>query len=68
MIILAMVICLANEPNKCKDVNLQFTENISKSQCYMRAQIELAKWSSDHPNYTIQRFSCEDEKSIKTNS
>ena len=59
MIELALVVCLAADPTKCKDVGLVYdNEDLTPMQCLMRAQPEVAKWSEQHPKWNVKRWSC----------
>ncbi len=59
MIELALVVCLAAEPAKCKDVGLTYSsEDLTPQQCLLRAQPEIAKWVDTHPRWQVKRWSC----------
>ena len=59
MIELALVVCLAAEPAKCKDVGLVYdSEALTPMQCIMRAPPEIAKWTESHPKWNVMRWSC----------
>jgi hypothetical protein len=59
MIELALVVCLAADPAKCKDVGLTYSsESVTPQQCMMRALPEVAKWTDDHPSWYVKKWSC----------
>lgn len=58
MIELVLSVCLVADPTRCKDVGLQYAENMTPFQCAMRAQPEIAKWSEANPNWVVKRFKC----------
>ena len=57
MIELLAVVCTIH--GLCKDVALTYSaDSVTPMQCLMQAQPELAKWASEHPGWTIKRWSC----------
>jgi hypothetical protein len=59
MIELALVVCLAADPTKCKDVGLVYDgESVTALQCVMRAPPEVAKWVDEHPRWQVKRWTC----------
>ena len=59
MIILVLTVCLAGSPTDCKDVNLTFmTQYASQMQCMRYGQGEIAKWSTEHPGWTLKKWRC----------
>lgn len=59
MIEIVASVCMIANPGACKDVHLSFAEeSVTPQQCFYFGQIELAKWSEGHPNWTIQRWKC----------
>ncbi|MGB3243545.1 MAG: hypothetical protein WBB25_03350 [Sulfitobacter sp.] len=57
MIELLFVVCLASDPNQCRQRSLVFTD-VSPTQCLMGAQPELANWIATHPNQQIKSWKC----------
>lgn len=53
-------VCLMAQPQSCKEIHLTFAEEqqVTQAQCFYYGQIELAKWSGSHPDWTIQRWKC----------
>lgn len=59
MIEIAAAVCLFSAPDRCKDISLVFeAEAITPYTCVMYGQGELAKWTSDHPNWRIAKWTC----------
>lgn len=55
---------------KPKDITLTFVSEqvVTPQQCVMYGQAEMAKWFTEHPNYKIMRWKCqntEDKKRLK---
>ncbi len=60
MIELVVAVCLIDAPSRCKDVKLNFeADSVSPQQCVMYGQFEMAKWIGEHPNWVIQRWTCQ---------
>lgn len=59
MIEIAAAVCLVADPQKCKDISLTYEpQAISTFGCLMYGQSELAKWTEEHPEWRIARWSC----------
>jgi hypothetical protein len=59
MLELALLVCLADNPSKCKEESLVYsTENLTPMQCLMGAQAEIAKWSEYHPRWVAKKWTC----------
>lgn len=59
MLELIVSVCLLDDPNRCKDVNLVFSdENVTQMQCMMGAAPEIAKWVDEHPKWVAKRWQC----------
>lgn len=54
---LVFVVCLSTEPAVCESKVLQFSDT-SVMVCVMSAQPVLAQWTSEHPGWTVQRWTC----------
>ena len=57
MIELFFVACLSSQPTACEERSLLYTE-VTPMACMMGAQPELAKWATQHPRFTVTRWSC----------
>ena len=51
----------------CHEITLNFEDqpNMTIQQCMNHAQIELAKWAGEHPNWLIARYRCGDASKEK---
>ena len=59
MIEIAAAVCMLSAPGHCKDVTLSFeAESISTFACVTYGQMELVKWTNDHPGWRIARYTC----------
>jgi hypothetical protein len=59
MLELALVACLADDPTRCKDVALIFSEEaVTPMQCLIGAQPQIAKWSEGHPRWVVKKWAC----------
>jgi hypothetical protein len=59
MIELVLSVCLIGNPDRCKDVRLNFAEqNVSARECMFNGQIEIAKWSETHPDWQVAKWQC----------
>lgn len=70
MIILLFAACQIANPTHCKDnYRIQFdSAEMTVRQCNMFAQIPLAKWTGEHPDWMITKFSCLNEKDVAEKS
>jgi hypothetical protein len=60
MIALIITACAIAAPYNCKPVSLTFDETSVKLQhCIMFAQIPLARWVGEHPDWRIANYRCE---------
>lgn len=58
MIDLVLTVCLASNPNECRDEHLYFESRGSLIQCMVLAPAEIAKWSMNHPKHRVTRWKC----------
>ena len=59
MIEIVLMVCMIDDPAKCKDVRLSYmADAVTPQQCMMYGQSEIAKWTEGHPTWKIQRWSC----------
>ena len=57
---LLMTVCLISDPTICEDVRLDLSEESRTAiGCMVAAQAEMARWSEEHPDRTIKRWSCD---------
>lgn len=66
---LVMKVCLASNPSYCKDESIRFEGSVPLPyECSRVGMVELAKWSEDHPNWTIQKFKCVSSTKLEVGS
>lgn len=59
MLELAIVVCLLDNPGKCKDESLTFSaETLTQFQCMVGAPIEIAKWNERRPRWYAKKWTC----------
>lgn len=58
LIDLVLTVCLVASPGHCRDEHLYFQSGSSVMNCMFLAQPEIAKWSVEHPAYTVRRWTC----------
>jgi hypothetical protein len=58
MTTLAMIVCsILHDGGRCKEVELTYAD-ISVMTCLMAGMPEVARWGSEHPNWTVAKWSC----------
>jgi hypothetical protein len=57
MIELVLTVCLLASPTSCRDerANLQAASLMS---CMVQGQVYAARWITEHPAYSLQRWRC----------
>lgn len=63
MIEIVLSVCMIADPGKCKDVLLSFTseqQHVTPQQCMAQGMPEIAKFMEGMPNWSIQRFKCQE--------
>lgn len=58
MVDLVMLVCSLSDPETCREQHLYRESRGNLTQCMMRAPIEIAKWSAEHPAVRIARWKC----------
>lgn len=58
MMELVFVACLDAEPARCERRAIQFID-LAATTCVIEAQFELVRWASEHPGWTVSRWSCQ---------
>jgi hypothetical protein len=60
MIEILLSVCMVSDPQRCKDVHLTYAaESVTPHQCMMFGQAEIAKWSTGHPKWRVDRWKCQ---------
>lgn len=62
---LILTVCLAGNPNACRDEHLYFESRGSLMHCMALAPAEIARWSSEHPKQEVVRWKCAYPKRAK---
>ena len=68
MIVLVFVACMQSSPDICREQNLLFAEQISPMTCLMQAQLRLAEWSQQHPQWRIGSWRCGTPEALSTDA
>jgi hypothetical protein len=59
MIELVLLVCLASDPNSCREEGLIYSaENLTPMQCIMQAPPQMAKWVGEHPGWKVAKWTC----------
>ena len=59
MIELVLTVCALAQPNTCVDEHMLFDSDNTLRQCMMSAPPFIAKWGTEHPEWTVQRWKCQ---------
>lgn len=60
MLELILTVCSITQGAHCRDLKpITFQEQVMATGCIMASQIEGAKWISAHPNFYIQKATCQ---------
>lgn len=61
MIELVIAVCSILHGGSCKEVSLVFAD-VSLIQCQIGAgaQMEVAKWRSEHPEWSVHKYKCQE--------
>jgi hypothetical protein len=58
MIAIILSACLLSNGSVCREHRIPLPADVSAFQCMMTAQIQLARWSAEHPQWRIVRWRC----------
>lgn len=58
-IAIVFTVCALAHPAQCEEQRLEYAWHGSLRECVMSAQIYLAQWIGEHPNWSIKRYHCE---------
>ncbi len=64
MIQLVLTVCLAAAPTTCKEERPFFDGSLLA--CATQGQLVAARWISEHPAYTLNRWRCEPSRPRET--
>jgi hypothetical protein len=59
MIQIVMMVCRLAQPEMCEEQHIPFAFQGSLQQCTFSAQIYIARWAGEHPQWTVKSFHCE---------
>ena len=59
MIQIVMMVCRLAQPEVCERQHIQFAFQGSLQQCMFAAQLYIAQWAGEHPQWTVKNFHCE---------
>ena len=59
MLELVLTVCSLVQGAACRELDTIPLGNVSMITCVVASQVEGAKWISDHPNFYIQRATCQ---------
>jgi hypothetical protein len=59
MLELVLTVCSITQGAHCRDLSPIVFEQQIVSACVMASQIEGAKWVMEHPNYYVQKATCQ---------
>ena len=51
----------SGEPELCKEFQVQLYSdyNVTQSQCITYSMVEVPKWASEHPEWTVKKWHCD---------
>lgn len=55
---LVLTVCALGDPTDCRTEHLYFESRGSLVQCMVLAPAEIAKWSEEHPELKVTRWTC----------
>jgi hypothetical protein len=58
MIQIIMMVCKLAQPEVCEEQHIQFVFEGSLQQCTFTAQVYIAQWAGEHPQWTVKKFHC----------
>ena len=56
---LVILACLVKDPAHCERFQIPFQEEMNMAQCSWHSQFQAVEWVSEHPDWTLKRFTCE---------
>ena len=59
MIQIIIMVCRLGQPDLCEEQHLHFAWQGSLQQCAMAAQLYIAQWIGEHPQWTVRNYHCE---------
>ncbi len=65
MLELVLTVCAVAQPSTCRDQRVLLDSDTTPWQCTMSAPPFIAKWGSEHPDWFVQRWTCQYPKKEK---
>jgi hypothetical protein len=65
MLDLVLTVCAIAQPATCRDQHVLIDSDTTPWQCAMSAPPFIAKWGSEHPDWRVQRWTCQYPKKEK---
>jgi hypothetical protein len=59
MVQIIILVCKLAQPELCEEQRIQFAWQGSLQRCTMEAQIYIAQWAGEHPQWLVKNFHCE---------
>lgn len=58
MITLVLSACLISNGDICRDHRIPLETEVSAVRCLFTAQLQIAKWTEEHPQWRVVRWQC----------
>ena len=59
MVQIVVMVCRLGQPDLCEEQHLQIAWQGSLQRCAMAAQLYIAQWIGEHPQWTVRNYHCE---------
>jgi len=59
MVQIVVMVCRLGQPDLCEEQHLQIAWQGSLQRCAMAAQLYIAQWIGEHPQWTVKNYRCE---------
>jgi hypothetical protein len=59
MVQIIMMVCKLAQPDICEEQHIHFAWQGSLARCAMAAQMYIAQWAGEHPQWEVKSFHCE---------
>lgn len=54
-----MLVCKLAQPDVCEEQHIEFAFQGTLRQCTSTAQIYIAQWVGEHPQWTVKKYRCD---------
>ena len=65
MLYIALIACLAADPDACTERYIPVYADVSPMACTMGAQTEIARWREMHEHLVVLRWQCKTDRMIE---